>query len=389
MSRRKLAFIVLGVLGAATFAAGIAVAGKDKGNDKNFEYAVGLWGDMPYSDAQAQTGVPNLIADMNDQDIEFSVHDGDLKAGNAIPGSVTPTTCQIATEPTIYTQGLGCFNSLEKPAIFTPGDNDWTDCDRTSNGGFNALERLQYERGVFFSTDRSLGRHTMKLEVQTAPLCLARRARRRSRASRPPASRTAAGRSTEVTFATLNVQGTLQQPLLERRRRPGRRRREYTAREAADEHWLQDDVRRGEGRALGRRDDRLAGRSRLRQAPATRARRSANPTTLAETDGNPDGFHDLLVELREPDDRVPEAGRARPRRLALLLVDKPLLDSTAGGSRTSRASRRSATTRATPDGNERRPLGEGARRPGEPRRLRVPAADRAGEPGRGPGSVRG
>ena len=135
----------------AAVAAGIAVAEKDKGNDKNFEYAIGLWGDLPYSDVQAQVGVPNLIADMNDADLEFTVHDGDLKAGNGTAGSSTPTTCSDA----LYAQALGFFNSLKKPAIFTPGDNDWTDCDRPSNGGFNSLERLDHERQVFFCTRRS------------------------------------------------------------------------------------------------------------------------------------------------------------------------------------------------------------------------------------------
>ena len=65
---------------------------------------------------------------------------------------MTPTTCQTATEPTIYSQGLGFFNALEKPAIFTPGDNDWTDCDRSTNGGLNDIFQLQHERKLFFST---------------------------------------------------------------------------------------------------------------------------------------------------------------------------------------------------------------------------------------------
>ena len=53
------------------------------------KYAIGLWGDLPYSDVQALIGVPNLIADMNDQDLAFSVHDGDLKAGSGTPGSTS------------------------------------------------------------------------------------------------------------------------------------------------------------------------------------------------------------------------------------------------------------------------------------------------------------
>ena len=45
-------------------------------------YAIGLWGDLPYSPLQAETGVPNLIADMNAQRLAFSVHDGDLNQGS-------------------------------------------------------------------------------------------------------------------------------------------------------------------------------------------------------------------------------------------------------------------------------------------------------------------
>src|ERR1043166_595940 len=137
-------------------------------NNKTFEYSIALWGDLPYSDVQAATGVPNLITDINNSDVEFSVHDGDLKAGNGTPGSTTPTTCSDA----LYVQALGYFNALRAPAMLTPGDNDWTDCDRPSNGGFNSLERLDHERQVFFSTPLSLGAHPMTMEVQTTPLCL-------------------------------------------------------------------------------------------------------------------------------------------------------------------------------------------------------------------------
>ena len=63
---------------------------------RHSSFRVGLWGDFPYSDVQAQTGVPNLIADMNNSDISFSIHDGDLKAGSGTAGSATPTTCSDA-----------------------------------------------------------------------------------------------------------------------------------------------------------------------------------------------------------------------------------------------------------------------------------------------------
>ena len=83
-------------------------------------YAIGLWGDLPYNDVQKTVGVPNLIADMNGQELAFTVHDGDLKAGSGpCPDS-------------LYTDAKAMFNTLRAPAIFTPGDNDWTDCDRNA-----------------------------------------------------------------------------------------------------------------------------------------------------------------------------------------------------------------------------------------------------------------
>src|SRR6185295_16522869 len=114
--------------------------GDDDDRDDQRAYAIGLWGDLPYSDLQAETGVPNLIADMNRQELAFTVHDGDLKVGSGVPGSKTPTTCSNE----MYAQALGYLNSLNAPAMFTPGDNDWTDCDRPANGGFSSLERLDY-----------------------------------------------------------------------------------------------------------------------------------------------------------------------------------------------------------------------------------------------------
>jgi len=136
---------------------GVAVADADNEDS----YTIGLWGDLPYSTVQATVGIPNLIADMNAQHLTFTVHDGDLKAGSN-------SLCDDA----LYLQSLDVFNSLRAPAMFTPGDNDWTDCDRPSNGGFNSLERLDRERQIFFSTPFSLGYRRLRQEVQTAALCL-------------------------------------------------------------------------------------------------------------------------------------------------------------------------------------------------------------------------
>ena len=105
----------------------VAVADNAPTNNKTFVYQVGLWGDLPYSAVQANPGVPNLIADMNSQDLAFSVHDGDLKAGNGPPGN--PAVRQLR-QRALRQRPRRTSTQLDAPAMFTPGDNDWTDCDR-------------------------------------------------------------------------------------------------------------------------------------------------------------------------------------------------------------------------------------------------------------------
>lgn len=273
-------------------------------------FAIGLWGDLPYSDLQAQVGVPNWIADMNSQELAFTVHDGDLKAGNGTPGSVTPTTCVDA----LYTQALGFFNSLKAPAMFTTGDNDWTDCDRPSNGGFSSLERLDHERQVFFSTPFSLGQHKLRQEVQSAPLCLG--------VSGPvPCVEHRRWTIGGVTFATLNVQGSCNN-LCDTDPDPA----EFAARNAAAIAWMQETFAEAEARSSAAIMFFSQADPGWDLSDGTRAP-LRDPKTLAETDGQPDGFQQLLLALRDQviAFRKPVAwvhGDSHYFR-----VDKPLLDS--------------------------------------------------------------
>ncbi len=261
--------------------------GDDRGHDRDDRdgrepYAIGLWGDLPYSDLQAQTGVPNLIADMNAQKLAFTVHDGDLKVGSGVPGSATPTTCSDA----MYLQSLGYLNALNAPAMFTPGDNDWTDCDRPANGGFNSLERLDHERALFFSTPFSFGRHRMRQEVQTAVLC-------RGVHGLVPCVENRRWHVGGVTYATLNVTGSCNN-LCD----TAPDATEFLARNHADIVWLEETFAEATAR-------RSAAVMLIAQAnpgwDATDPTRAPlrDPKTLVQTDGQPDGFRDFLSALRD------------------------------------------------------------------------------------------
>jgi len=309
MSQTRLTSIALGIVLTIFTHAAHADRDGDDGREKSEPYAIGLWGDLPYSDVQALVGVPNLIADMNRHDLAFTVHDGDLKAGSGTPGSVTPTTCSDA----LYVQALGFFNALRAPAMLTPGDNDWTDCDRPANGGFSSRERLDHERLVFFNTPYSLGQRRMRQEVQTSPLCL-------GVAGAVPCVENRRWTLGRVTYITLNVQGSCNN-LCD----TAPDANEWAARNQANISWLRESFRY----AAARQSVAVMVISQANPGwDATDGTRAPlrDPKSLVETDGQADGFRDYLVALRDEvvAFRRPVAyvhGDSHYHR-----VDKPLLD---------------------------------------------------------------
>jgi hypothetical protein len=120
-------------------------------------FSFGLWGDMPYAKANDAPRIAPLIADMNASDIAFSIYDGDIKDGSSKCGDE------------VYSEAVKMFNSLKKPAVYVPGDNEWTDCHRVNNGGYDAMERLDHIRREMFSSGRSFGKEKMRLEQQGKP----------------------------------------------------------------------------------------------------------------------------------------------------------------------------------------------------------------------------
>lgn len=122
------------------------------GKSQPFHFA--LWGDMPYAKAKDQLKMPALLASLNAGQIAFSIYDGDIKDGSS------HCTDQV------FHDALAMFNSLNKPVVYVPGDNEWTDCHRLNNGGYDTNERLATLRKIMFATPKSLGKTTMPLQHQ-------------------------------------------------------------------------------------------------------------------------------------------------------------------------------------------------------------------------------
>ena len=109
-------------------------------------------GDVPYGPLSELTAVADTL---NKNKLAFTIHVGDIKSGSSV------------CSDEIYLAVREQFERFKQPLIYTPGDNEWTDCHRTSNGSYDPLERLEKIRGIFFASKNSLGKKPLALQVQS------------------------------------------------------------------------------------------------------------------------------------------------------------------------------------------------------------------------------
>jgi hypothetical protein len=143
------------------------------------DFSFALIGDLGYTPAQ-EPMVDRVFAALGPERLAFVVHDGDL--GSPSNGSCTDEH---------WARRLAQFEASPQPLIYTPGDNEWTDCHAGEGlPQFQALERLRALRARFFSSERSFGRQSLALARQ---------------AGYPENARWSMG---EISFMTLHVVGS-------------------------------------------------------------------------------------------------------------------------------------------------------------------------------------
>lgn len=97
-------------------------------------------GDTPYSQRQEEE-YRSLLAQARHEDFAFLMHVGDFKAGRA------PCSDEA------FQKIRDLFRDYPTPVVYTPGDNEWTDCHMTST---DPRERLSKVREMFFVDDTVL-----------------------------------------------------------------------------------------------------------------------------------------------------------------------------------------------------------------------------------------
>lgn len=150
--RLGLSLLLAACLGGL-FASPQALA-EDATGPRRFEFVA--LGDMPYG--PAETAYPvyrHLIRQINAQAPAFSLHVGDFKSGSS--------PCSDEE----FARQRDFFNQFDSALVYTPGDNEWTDCHRPAAGGYAPQERLDKLREMFFDAPRSLGRQPLAVQRQS------------------------------------------------------------------------------------------------------------------------------------------------------------------------------------------------------------------------------
>jgi hypothetical protein len=117
-------------------------------------FAFAVMGDTPYNDRE-EAHFLRMMQRVDAEPVAFVVHVGDFKAGGG-------SACTDA----LFEKRKAQFDASRHPFIYTPGDNDWTDCRRPSNGATDPIERLARLRQVFFTDAWSLGRERIATAFQ-------------------------------------------------------------------------------------------------------------------------------------------------------------------------------------------------------------------------------
>jgi len=118
-------------------------------------FSFALIGDGPYSDAK-EVAFDRMINDINlDKAVEFVIHVGDIKSGR-----------EACTDARL-TRRFEQLQKIRTALVYTPGDNEWTDCHRENNGSWNPVERLSFIRKLFFpNPSQTTGQTPFDVETQ-------------------------------------------------------------------------------------------------------------------------------------------------------------------------------------------------------------------------------
>lgn len=145
--------LILSALCLALLVSCAPVQPAGEGGAGRFEF--GLVGDQQYN-PESEAKFPHIMDGLNRSNFAFVVHVGDFKGGIAPP-----------CDDGLFKLRKEQFDGSRHPFVYTPGDNDWTDCHDPKAGGYDSAERLAKLREIFFQGNQSLGQRKLTVKRQS------------------------------------------------------------------------------------------------------------------------------------------------------------------------------------------------------------------------------
>ncbi len=232
---------------AAAIAGHSAIADDHPGGDRRDDgrLTIAVFGDWPYND-NLLANAPLLIKSVNsDRDVDLVIHLGDIHSGSTACTSAGILPPIPTSNPDWNQQIYFQFQQFDAPFIYTPGDNEWTDCHRTKSfKSGDPLKELASLRSLFFARPgKSLGRTDKDVATQAKAF--------------DPAFPTDAQfvenlmwEDAGVVFLTLNMPGSNNDtvPWTNSFANPTAQAQEVAQRTAADIRWMQAAFKQAESR---------------------------------------------------------------------------------------------------------------------------------------------
>jgi hypothetical protein len=117
-------------------------------------FAFAVFGDGPYDPRDAGP-YRRVLRDVARSNVQWLIHVGDI--------------LWFPCSDEFYRKRRQDLDRAGYPVIYTPGDNEWTDCWDSQAGGYEPLDRLASLRRIFFSAPaRSLGVKSLPLRSQAS-----------------------------------------------------------------------------------------------------------------------------------------------------------------------------------------------------------------------------
>lgn len=156
------------LLSTAVLAAAIAFAPFSHADERHDDDAhhdgkttIAVFGDWPYSQNLLNAAPLLLNSVNNDRDVSLVLHVGDIHSGSMACTSAGILPPIPASNPGWNQQIYTIFQQFKTPMVYTPGDNEWTDCQKSKQfSSGDPLKELASVRGLFFARPgKTLGVH--------------------------------------------------------------------------------------------------------------------------------------------------------------------------------------------------------------------------------------